>query len=711
MPRAIWTGAISFGLVNVPVKLFSAVQRKGVRFNQLDSEGNVRIKMQRVNPQTGEEVPVRAPRQGLRGRARPVRRRRARRARGARAAAHPDDRHPRLRRARRHRPDLLRPPVLPRAGRGRLQAVQAPARRDARDGQGRDRQGRHPPEGGARRACARTATCCRWTRSSTSTRSSRRTASTSAPDEGDRGHRPRARDRQAARRVARRPAGTRPSTSDEYREKVLQLIEQKAAGEEIAVQPAAEEAAPVPDLMAALKAASTPSGPTQPEPQAEAPAEGQEAGARASARRPARAGRPRGWHRPSAFAAPTRPSPASAAAGAGKGFVYLNPDDTRVDDAEVLGADQRARDPARLGGRLDLAVPRRPHPGHRASTPAGASSTCTTRSGAPGATRRSSTTCCASPARCRAMRERRRPATSRARRSRASRCSPARCGCSTSGFFRIGSEDYASTNKTYGLATMRKAHVTLLEGDVLLFDYPAKHGKRGCSRSSTARSPRSSSASSARRGGLPELLAYKRGRALGRRAVPRHQRATSRTPPASRSPRRTSARGTPPSSRRWRSRSPGCSATTKTGRKRAVARAIKEVAHYLGNTPAVARASYIDPRVFDRFNDGLVLDPTIAADARGRAGDPGGRRGGGARPHRRGRGRRGDRPGRGARRARAGLGGEAVLGPGAVQRVDGLFAVAQDREDLVEAGDLERLGDVRVGVDDDELAVARCAGA
>ena len=57
MPRSIWTGAISFGLVNVPVKLYSAVQRKGVRFNQLDSDGNVRIKQQRINPLTGEEVP------------------------------------------------------------------------------------------------------------------------------------------------------------------------------------------------------------------------------------------------------------------------------------------------------------------------------------------------------------------------------------------------------------------------------------------------------------------------------------------------------------------------------------------------------------------------------------------------------------------------------------------------------------------------------
>jgi len=57
MPRSIWTGAISFGLVTVPVKLYSAVQRKTVRFHQLDAEGNVRISQKRVNPVTGEEVP------------------------------------------------------------------------------------------------------------------------------------------------------------------------------------------------------------------------------------------------------------------------------------------------------------------------------------------------------------------------------------------------------------------------------------------------------------------------------------------------------------------------------------------------------------------------------------------------------------------------------------------------------------------------------
>ncbi len=57
MPRAIWSGAISFGLVNIPVKLYSAVQRKTVRFHQLDQEDNGRIQQKRVNPRTGEEVP------------------------------------------------------------------------------------------------------------------------------------------------------------------------------------------------------------------------------------------------------------------------------------------------------------------------------------------------------------------------------------------------------------------------------------------------------------------------------------------------------------------------------------------------------------------------------------------------------------------------------------------------------------------------------
>ncbi len=57
MPRAMWTGAISFGLVSVPVKLYSALDRKSVRFHQLSSKSGVRISQKRVDPQSGEEVP------------------------------------------------------------------------------------------------------------------------------------------------------------------------------------------------------------------------------------------------------------------------------------------------------------------------------------------------------------------------------------------------------------------------------------------------------------------------------------------------------------------------------------------------------------------------------------------------------------------------------------------------------------------------------
>ncbi|MBV9472299.1 MAG: Ku protein, partial [Solirubrobacterales bacterium] len=56
MPRAIWSGAISFGLVNVPIKLYSATSPKSVRFHQLSSKTGARIRQKRVDPSTGDEV-------------------------------------------------------------------------------------------------------------------------------------------------------------------------------------------------------------------------------------------------------------------------------------------------------------------------------------------------------------------------------------------------------------------------------------------------------------------------------------------------------------------------------------------------------------------------------------------------------------------------------------------------------------------------------
>lgn len=57
MPRTVWSGAISFGLISIPVKLFSATSNKAVRFNQIDAKSGSRIKMVRTSAATGEEVP------------------------------------------------------------------------------------------------------------------------------------------------------------------------------------------------------------------------------------------------------------------------------------------------------------------------------------------------------------------------------------------------------------------------------------------------------------------------------------------------------------------------------------------------------------------------------------------------------------------------------------------------------------------------------
>ncbi len=56
MPRSIWSGAISFGLINVPIKLYSAVSRKTVRFHQLNEKTGNRIQQKRVDSSTGDEV-------------------------------------------------------------------------------------------------------------------------------------------------------------------------------------------------------------------------------------------------------------------------------------------------------------------------------------------------------------------------------------------------------------------------------------------------------------------------------------------------------------------------------------------------------------------------------------------------------------------------------------------------------------------------------
>jgi DNA topoisomerase IB len=173
------------------------------------------------------------------------------------------------------------------------------------------------------------------------------------------------------------------------------------------------------------------------------------------------------------------------------------------------------------------------------------------------------------------------------------------------GFFRVGGEDYAVTNQSYGLATMLKKHVRL-RGDVLLFDYPAKHGKRRVQAVIDPPVADIIRRLKERSGGGPELLAYKDGRKwvdVRSEDINDYLKAVTGEDVSAKDFRTWGATVLAAVALAVS----GEVAATQSGRKRAVSRAVKEVAHYLGNTPAVARASYIDPRVFDRYRDGKTI--------------------------------------------------------------------------------------------------------
>jgi DNA topoisomerase IB len=188
------------------------------------------------------------------------------------------------------------------------------------------------------------------------------------------------------------------------------------------------------------------------------------------------------------------------------------------------------------------------------------------------------------------------------------------------GFFRIGSEDYAVTNESYGLATMLRRHVTV-EDDEVVFDYPAKSGQRRIQAITDEDVRKVVAALKRRRGGGPELLAYKDGR---RWADMRSDDVNAYVKNA------TSHDFSAKDFRTWNATVLAAVALaggdgtprSKTAYKRATAAAVKTVAAYLGNTPAVARASYVDPRVFDRFRSGWTIAETLRDVGEPDLGDP-----------------------------------------------------------------------------------------
>jgi DNA topoisomerase IB len=178
------------------------------------------------------------------------------------------------------------------------------------------------------------------------------------------------------------------------------------------------------------------------------------------------------------------------------------------------------------------------------------------------------------------------------------------------GFFRIGTEGYAEQNQTYGLATMRKRHVSVSRREVT-FDYEAKGRRRRIQSVVEPQVVAVVAALKQRRGGGHELLAYRAGRSwVDVRSVDINEFIREIS----------GADLTAKDFRTWNATvlaavalAVSSEAVSTNARKRAVARAMQEVAHYLGNTPAVARSSYVDPRVVDRYYAGLTIAHALEA--------------------------------------------------------------------------------------------------
>ena len=181
------------------------------------------------------------------------------------------------------------------------------------------------------------------------------------------------------------------------------------------------------------------------------------------------------------------------------------------------------------------------------------------------------------------------------------------------GFFRPGGDEYAAENGSYGLATIRREHVTCSRNGEVSFDYIGKSGKQ---QEQAIVDPAVFSVvrSLKLRRSCPEvddLLVYRSGKRwhnVTAGDINDYLREISGDD------------YTAKDFRTWHATVLAAvglavsvpAAESPAARKRAVARVVKEVASYLGNTPAVARASYIDPRVIARYEDGITIAPALA---------------------------------------------------------------------------------------------------
>lgn len=173
------------------------------------------------------------------------------------------------------------------------------------------------------------------------------------------------------------------------------------------------------------------------------------------------------------------------------------------------------------------------------------------------------------------------------------------------GMFRIGSVRYAEENGSFGLTTLEKQHVHAA-GKGLAFSYAAKSGQEV---DVTVRDDRVQDVLESlrrRRGGGDQLLAYKDGRrwkgldASDVNAYIKDLLGEDYSAKDFRTWRGTSIAALSLAS---------ADVSTVTKRKRSVAAAIRDVSEHLGNTPAIAKASYVDPRIIDQFQVGATVSP------------------------------------------------------------------------------------------------------
>lgn len=182
------------------------------------------------------------------------------------------------------------------------------------------------------------------------------------------------------------------------------------------------------------------------------------------------------------------------------------------------------------------------------------------------------------------------------------------------GFFRIGSEAYTEENGSFGLATIRRRHVEVTRDEVR-FDFAAKGGQR---RIQTIEDPALAHLAGAllrRKGGGHELLAFRDGsswRDVRSEDINDYVKGLAHEEISAKDFRTWHA--TVLTAALLASEEHGL--TSVTSRKRVVSAVVKEVADALGNTPAVCRASYIDPRVIDRFLNGETIDLPRGRDLR-----------------------------------------------------------------------------------------------